>query len=96
MENETVAVSAGSEKADERRGNVTVTVNKKPVRLHSHRVMGLEVKRAAIAQGVEIQEDFLLTLEAHEGHPARTVDNDDTVTVTGDSEFSANDVDDDS
>ena len=77
-------------------GSVTVTVNTKPVTLLKHRVTGLEVKQAAIAQGVAIQEDFLLTLEAHEGQPARTVDDDDVITVTKHSEFTANDADDDS
>jgi Multiubiquitin len=80
----------------EEHGTVTVTVNTKPVELSSHRVTGLEVKKAAIAQGVDIQEDFLLTLEAHSGNPARTVDDDETITVTKHSVFTANDVDDDS
>lgn len=78
------------------RGKVTVQVNNKPVELGAHRVTGLEVKRAAIAQGVEIEEDFLLTLEAHEGRPARTVDDDELITVTKHSVFTANDGDDDS
>lgn len=77
-------------------GAVTVKVNTKPVTLPAHRVTGREVKEAAIAQGVEIQLDFLLTLEAHAGQPARTVDDDETITVTKHSEFSANDGDDDS
>jgi Multiubiquitin len=75
---------------------VTVKVNTKPVVLPDHRVKGLQVKEAAIDQGVEIQPDFLLTLEAHEGQPARTIDDDEFVTVTKHSEFTANDVDDDS
>jgi hypothetical protein len=86
--------SAGQDQA--KHGSVTVEVNNKRVKLESHRVTGIEIKRAAIAQGVEIQEDFLLTLEATKGRPARTVDDDETVTVTKKSEFSANDGDDDS
>ena len=78
------------------KGTVTVTVNNKPVVLDDHRVTGLEVKRAAIAQGVNIQEDFLLTLEPHEGKPARIVGDAETVTVTKHSVFTANDGDDDS
>src|SRR5438445_10519115 len=77
-------------------GDVTVKVNTKPVTLPAHRVSGRQVKEAAIAQGVNIQLDFLLTLEAHEGQPARTVGDDETITVTKHSEFSANDGDDDS
>ncbi|HEY8885369.1 MAG TPA: multiubiquitin domain-containing protein [Chloroflexota bacterium] len=80
----------------EQHGSVTVSVNGKAVRLPSHRVNGLEVKRAAIGQGVEIQEDFLLTLEAHDGKPAETIANDRTITVTEHSVFTANDGDDDS
>ena len=88
---------AGSTARDEHGGgDVTVKVNTKPVTLSAHRVTGLQVKEAAIAQGVEIQLDFLLTLEAHEGQPARTVDDDETITVTKHSEFTANDGDDDS
>ena len=81
---------------DDDHGSVTVTVNRKPVTLQSHRVSGIEIKRAAISQGVEIQEDFLLTLEASPGHPARTIDDDEVITVTKHSSFSANDGDDDS
>jgi hypothetical protein len=82
--------------AQEAHGTVVVTVNTKPVTLSSHRVTGLEVKQAAIAQGVEIQEDFLLTLEAHEGKPVQTIKDDDTITVNKHSVFTANDGDDDS
>ena len=80
----------------ERPQDVTVKVNEHAVTLASHRVTGLEIKQAAIAQGVEIEEDFLLTLEAHDGQSASTVDNGETITVTMHSVFTANDVDDDS
>ncbi len=75
---------------------VVVKVNNKSVTLPDHRVTGLQVKEAAIDEGVEIELDFLLTLEAHGGDPARTIDDDDVVTVNKHSEFTANDVDDDS
>jgi hypothetical protein len=87
--------STPREPADQR-GTVTVTVNTKPVVLEKHRVTGLEIKQAAIAQGVEIELDFLLTEEASNGHPARTIDDDMTITVTKHSVFSANTGDDDS
>jgi hypothetical protein len=94
------ASQTSQEKAQEKgkgKGNeVTVKVNTKPVVLPDHRVKGLQVKEAAIDQGVEIQLDFLLTLEAHEGQPARTIADDEVVTVTKHSEFTANDADDDS
>jgi hypothetical protein len=79
-----------------RHGTVTVTVNNKPVILEKHRVTGLEVKEAAIKQGVEIKLDFILTLEAYDGHPAETIDDDQTITVTKHSVFTANDGDEDS
>ena len=82
--------------ADQHHGTVAVTVNNKRVVLPSHRVTGLQIKQAAISQGVDIQLDFILTLEAHDGHPAWTIDNDDTITVTEHSVFTANDGDDDS
>lgn len=87
---------AGNAADDHGGGDVTVKVNTKPVTLTSHRVTGRQIKEAAISQGVDIQLDFLLTLEAHGGQPARTVDDDETITVTKHSEFSANDGDDDS
>lgn len=57
---------------------------------------GLQIKQAAIAQGVEIQEDFHLVLEAEPGHPAREIEDDDKVTVTDKTAITANDGDDDS
>ena len=76
--------------------SVTVHVNTKPVELPSHKVTGREIKEAAIAQGVEIQLDFLLTEEAHGEHPARTIADNKKVEVTKKSEFTANSEDDDS
>lgn len=76
---------------------VVVTMNRKyQVTLPTHRVTGREVKQAAIDQGVPIQIDFLLTMEAHEGAPARSVGDDETVTVTKNTVFTANDGDDNS
>jgi len=96
MEQEQVAVADDEAGNREHHERVTVTVNNKPVTLPSHRVTGLGIKEAAIAQGVELKLDFLLTEEAHEGHPARTIDDDETITVTKHSVFTANDNDDDS
>ena len=81
---------------EQEKASVTVTINKKPVTLRSHRVTGIEIKRAAIAQGLAIEEDFLLTLEAHDGEPAKTIGDEVTITVTKNSVFTANDGDDDS
>jgi hypothetical protein len=45
---------------------VLVTVNTKPVELPKRRISGLEIKQAAIAQGVNIQPDFVLfRVKAH-------------------------------
>jgi hypothetical protein len=77
-------------------GEVTVTVNEKPVRLPKHRVTGREIKEAAIAQGVEIQLDFILVEEAHGGHEAKVIGDEDPVEVTKHSKFTANDGDDNS
>jgi hypothetical protein len=77
-------------------GDVTIMVNESPVIMSEHRVTGLQVKRAAIGQGVEIQEDFHLVLEAHEGQDARAIPDDETITINKHSVFTANDGDDDS
>ncbi len=81
---------------EQARTTVTITVNNKPVMLTRHRVTGLEIKQAAIAQGVDIEIDFILTLEAYEDEPARNIDDDEPITVTKHSVFIANDGDDDS
>lgn len=88
--------SKAQDKGKAKGSEVTVKVNNKSVVLPDHRVTGLEIKEAAIDQGVEIQLDFLLTLEAHAGQAAQTIDDAEVVTITKHSEFSANDVDDDS
>jgi len=88
--------SAEADQEHGKHGTVIVHVNTKPVTLASRRVNGLQIKQTAIAQGVQIEEDFHLVLEATPGHPAREIDNDETITVTDKSEFTANDGDDDS
>lgn len=80
----------------EARHPVTVTVNGDPVELPRHRVSGLEIKEAAIAQGVSIKLDFELTWEAHDHHPAQNVTDDEKITVTKDSKFLAVDNEEDS
>lgn len=77
-------------------GIVTVRVNRKKVDLPSNSVTGRQIKEAAIAQGVQIELDFLLTLEARKDHPARAIGDDEVIQVDKHSEFTANDVDDDS
>lgn len=74
---------------------VEVLVNEQPVTLPDHRVTGAEVKEAAIAQGVAIEADFILVLEGPNGK-TKVVGDDDVVTVTKKSKFSANAGDDNS
>jgi hypothetical protein len=85
-----------AEPAEGEHGEVTVTVNEQPVTLPRHRVTGLEIKEAAIAQGVEIKLDFILVEEAHGGHEAEVIGDADTVEVNKHSKFTANDGDDNS
>lgn len=68
--------------------HVTITVNNKPVVIDGPRVTGLEIKEAAIAQGVEIGLDFVLSEELPNGE-TRVVGDDDPVTVTKHSKFTA-------
>jgi hypothetical protein len=74
---------------------VTVHVNERPVTLEMRRVTGLAIKQAAIAQGVPIEEDFILVLELANGR-TKVIGDSDIVTLTSHSRFLANDGDDDS
>jgi hypothetical protein len=42
---------------------ITIFVNEKPVTLDELKQTGMSIKRAAIAQGVQIQPDFVLSVE---------------------------------
>lgn len=42
------------------RKTITVTLNEHPVTFPEHKVTGLEIKQAAIHQGIAIQPDFVL------------------------------------
>lgn len=76
--------------------DLEVKVNNKKVQLSHSPITGREIKEEAIAQGVEIQLDFLLTLNAHAGNPARSIADAESVEIDKHSSFSANDSDDDS
>ncbi len=67
---------------------VTVTVNNKPVVVTGPRVTGLQVKEAAIEQKVQIELDFLLSLELPNGE-TQIVGDSDTITVNKHSKFTA-------
>ncbi len=67
---------------------VTITVNNKPVVVVGPRVTGLQIKQAAIAQGVAIQADFLLSEERPSGE-SQIIGDADLVTVNNQSTFTA-------
>lgn len=68
--------------------HVTITVNERPVVVTGPRLTGLEIKQAAVTQGVPIRIDFLLSEELPNGR-TRIVGDTDTVTVTKHSRFDA-------
>jgi hypothetical protein len=74
---------------------VTIHVNDRPVNVAGPKRTGLEIKEAAINQGVPIKLDFALSeLLANGG--TRAVGNSDEVTVNAETRFTAIDVDDNS
>lgn len=56
---------------------VTVTVNEQPVKLEGRQATGTQIKSAAIAQGVHIQQNFVLQEELPNGTSRIIGDNDD-------------------
>lgn len=68
--------------------DVTVTVNGQPVRLPDREVTGSEIKAAAIAQGVQIQANFILHHELPNGRE-QIVGDDDTIKVHPHDRFTA-------
>jgi hypothetical protein len=67
---------------------ITVTVNEKPVEIEGPKATGLEIKQAAIAQGVKIELSFVLSEELP-NRKTRIVGDTDVVTVTKHSRFIA-------
>ena len=67
---------------------VEVTVNEHPVVVQGPRATGLAIKEAAIAQGLPIKTDFVLSEELEHGR-TRIVGDSDVVTVTKHSRFDA-------
>ncbi|MFF5537295.1 multiubiquitin domain-containing protein [Streptomyces cinerochromogenes] len=67
---------------------VTVTVNGRPVVLPDHEATGLEIKRAAIAQGLPIDEGFQLSVRQGNGR-YQVVDDNEPVHVHTHQEFLA-------
>ena len=59
---------------------VEIVVNKKPVRVEGPKATGLEIKEAAIAQGVEIELSFQLSEDLGD-RKTKIIGNTDTVTL---------------
>lgn len=74
---------------------VEITVNKKPVNVAGPKATGLQIKEAAIAQGVKIDLDFELKQLLPNGERKKLGDN-DTVTINKTSKFVATAPDDNS
>lgn len=74
--------------------HIHVTVNRRPVTIDGAHQTGTSIKEAAIAQGVPIQLDFLLTRK--DGSKFKPVGDDENIRVHDGDEFRANDGDDNS
>lgn len=77
------------------RVEIDIQVNGKQVRMTERHATGLQIKEAAIAQGVAIGLDFVLSEELG-NHKARVVRDDETVTLRLHQEFVATAPDDNS
>jgi hypothetical protein len=73
---------------------IHVTVNRRPVAIHGAAQAGLSIKETAIAQGVPIKIDFLLSRK--DGMKFKPVGDTENIRVRKDDEFRANDGDDNS
>jgi hypothetical protein len=77
------------------RPRIEILVNEHEVIVHDHRLTGLQIKEAAIAQHVPIQLDFVLSEDRPHQHP-KIIGDDDAVTVNKHSKFHAVSPDDNS
>ena len=76
-------------------GKVDVTVNDKPVVLEGTKQTGATIKKAAIEQGVNIKEDFVLSIELG-GGKTNLVGDDEEIEVYPEMRFLAIENDDNS
>ena len=83
----TASTMDGTEHSTGRPRTIRVTVNRQPVDLPGREVSGLEVKQAAIAQGVQIQLDFQLSVK--HGDRYNVVGDTDEITARENEEFRA-------
>jgi hypothetical protein len=77
METEREPEKRAHERHEERHDTVIVTVNEQPVKLHGHKATGSHIKAEAIAQGVLIQQNFVLQEELPNGTSRVVGDNDE-------------------
>lgn len=63
---------------------IVIFVNEKPVKVEKERMTGLAIKQAAIAQGVQIQLDFVLSIERGGGRTELIGDGDTVKVKKGD------------
>ena len=76
-------------------GKVEVTVNDKPVFLFGAKQTGASIKKAAIEHGVNIKEDFVLSIELGDGK-TKLVGDDEHIEVYDGERFLAIENDDNS
>ena len=76
-------------------GKIQITLNDKPVVLDGSKQIGESIKKAAIEQGVNIQDDFVLSLELG-GGKTELIGDDEFIEVRPDSRFLAIENDDNS
>jgi hypothetical protein len=67
---------------------VDIVVNRQPVRIEGPKATGLQIKEAAIAQGVKIQVSFQLS-EKLGDHKTKVIGDTDTVTLHEGAVFAA-------
>lgn len=68
----------------DRNKTIVIFVNEKPVTVEKERMTGLAIKQAAIAQGVQIQADFVLSIERGGGRTELIGDTDTVKVKKGD------------
>jgi Multiubiquitin len=67
---------------------VIVSVNEQPVKLQGHKATGAQIKAAAIAQRVQIQQNFVLQEELPNG-TSRVIGDNDEVQLRAHLKFTA-------
>lgn len=68
--------------------DVAITVNEKPVTVTGPNTTGMQIKEAAIAQGVKIERDFVLSMDLGSKR-SRVVGDNEEITVNPHSKFIA-------